>query len=225
MGTANQITDWASLVVIFVALLFSVTRKSPKHLFPIQLYILTSFIFNTLAKISDVLPSNSFNSSFGEIALNINSIFEILFINIFLYTRIKSTYLKLSILFFFFIYISTCCLSWIFKKNSFFTFTPDLFGFESLLITLACFFYISEILKRDSDLNLKTDTDFIITCGILFYFSISIPSFFSWYNLIAMAPEVQSLLLLSNSIFYAILFISFMKAYLCIIQEKKQLSI
>ncbi len=225
MEITSQITDWATLVMILVALFFSIYRKGKKHLLSIQLYILTSLISNTISKISDVAFQNNSHKSIGEIALNINSIFEILLINIFLYTRIKGKFLRILILFFSIFYISVCLFSWHFKENSFYTFTPDLFGIESILIILACLFYISEVIKRDLEINLKKDTDFIITCGILFYFGISIPSFFSWYNLIAMAPKAQNILLLSNSVFYSILFIAFIKAYLCVIPEKKQLFI
>ena len=121
----------------------------------------------------------------------------------------------------FFLYISICVLCWLINDRLFYSFTPDLLGVEGLLITGYCLFYIYEILRSDINTDLKTDANFIVTCGILFYFSLSVPTYFSWYNLHYLAPGFEKITILANSIFYTILFISFIKAYLCPVPNRK----
>ena len=119
------------------------------------------------------------------------------------------------------VYFSICALHWIIKVKGIFTFVPNLFGFEGILIIVPCFFYIYEILKSDSYIDLKNNAHFIVICGILFYFGITIPSYFSWYNLYYLSPQFIKIVIVTNYTFYTILFISFMKAYLCTASEKK----
>jgi hypothetical protein len=175
-----------------------------------------------VAKVFDYNSKNSNHYYVGEVVLNIFSLLEISLLYYFFLTRIKNHKLRITIIFFLITYYSTCILLWTNRENSFYAFSPDLFGIECLLIVIPCFFYIYEILNSDLSINLNSDPNFIITCGILFYFSISAPSYFSWYNLSLMAPNILRILLLSNSIFYAILFFSFMKAYICTIQNPKR---
>jgi hypothetical protein len=221
METANQITDWFSLFVIIGALITSFVYRERKDLLSIRIYILASIIFNLIAKISDYNPQYFGYNFTSEVALNIFSLLEISLLYYFLFTRIKSRKFRITIIFFLFSYYSTCIIFWIMKKNSFYAFSPDLFGIECLLLVIPCLFYIYEILNSDLSINFNTDPNFIITCGILFYFSISVPSYFSWYNLRLIAPSILRILILSNSIFYTILFFSFMKAFICTIPKLK----
>lgn len=215
METANQITDWISLFVIIGALIISFTYRNRRDLLSIRIYIVASFVFNLIAKISDYHSKNSAYSFTGEVALNIFSLLEISLLYYFLFTRIKSHKFRTTMIFLLFTYYSTCILFWTFKKNSLYAFSPDLFGIECFLLAIPCLLYIYEILNSDLSINFNSDPNFIITCGILFYFSISAPSYFSWYNLRLMAPSILRILIISNSIFYAILFFSFMKAFIC----------
>jgi hypothetical protein len=215
MEVANQITDWFSLITIVISLIISVIHRDKKELFPIQIYIVVSLLFNFVAKIFDYYPKNSAHNHLGEVTLNIYSILEIGLLYYFLFVRLVNTKLRTITIFLFIAYPLICMIYWIIRDNSFFTFSPDLFGIECLLIIIPCFFYIYETLRSDLPINLNSDTSFIIICGILFYFSISIPSYFSWYNLRLLEPGIARILILFNSIFYTILFFSFMKAYLC----------
>jgi len=193
-----------------------------KTLVPIQLYIFFSIIFNTIIKVTDIIPQDERTSNIAHIANNIFSLFEISLLYYFLFFRIRRIQFRILIVIFFLLYVTTCGLFWTIKPKSFYSFSPHLFGIEGLLIVIPCFFYIYEILRSDISINLKSDANFIVTCGILFYFSLSIPTYFSWFNLHYNAPGFDKILLLSNSIFYGILFISFMKAYLCNIPKQKQ---
>jgi hypothetical protein len=222
MEIANQITDWFSLIAIIIALIISVIYRNKKELFPIQVYIVVSFVFNFIAKIFDSYPKKSTYNNIGEVALNIYSLLEIALLYYFLFVRIRGNKFRITMILFLTTYLIICATFWTTRKDSFFAFSPDLFGIECLLITIPCLFYIYEILKSDLPINLNYDTNFIITCGILFYFSISLPSYFSWYNLTLIAPGIIRILILFNSFFYSILFFSFMKAYLCPTPKLKQ---
>ena len=193
-----------------------------KQLLPIQLYIFFSIVLSLIIKITDLLPQNSLTTSFAHIAINVFSLLEISLIYYFLYARLAGHWFRILIITFYLTYVSICFIFWTIEPNSFFSFAPFLFGIEGLLITIPCFCYLYEILRSDLLIDLNSNANFIVTCGILFYFSISIPTYLSWYNLHYLAPGIDKLLLISNSISYAILFISFMKAYLCNIQEQKQ---
>jgi hypothetical protein len=59
MEIANQITDWFSLIAIIIALIISVIYRNKKELFPIQVYIVVSFVFNFIAKIFDSYPKKT----------------------------------------------------------------------------------------------------------------------------------------------------------------------
>ncbi len=222
METANQITDWISLSVILGALITSIVYRNRSDLLSIQVYIIASFIFNLIAKVFDFHSKNTAYNHISEVVLNVFSLLEISLLYYFLFTRIKSQKFRITIILFLLAYYSTCIIFWSIKKNSFYAFSPDLFGIECLLLVISCLFYLYEILNSDLSINLNSDPNFIITCGILFYFSVSAPSFFSWYNLRLMAPNILRMLILSNSIFYAILFFSIMKAYICTIPNMKQ---
>jgi len=221
METANQIIDWISLFVIIATLVVSFIYRTWRDLIPIRIYIIASLIFNLIAKISDYYSKNSAYNFTGEVALNIFSLLEIALLYYFLFKRIKSQKFRIIIIIFLLTYYSVCIILWTIKKDSFFAFSPALFGIESFLLAVPCFFYINEILKSDLPINFNSDPNFIVTCGILFYFSISAPSYFSWYNLKLMEPNILRILILSNSIFYAILFFSFMKAFICTIPRLK----
>src|SRR5450432_1040344 len=213
MEIANQIVNWLSLVTIIIAFVISVLYQSRKNLLPIQLYIIVSIVANLILNIFDLLPIKSSYKNIEQVSFNIYSLLEISLIYYFLFIRIKGKWFHITMLISFLIFISICVIGWTFNNKLFFSFAPDLSGVEGLLITVACLFYIYEILKSDLNIDLKSDANFIVTCGILFYFSVSIPTYFSWYNLHYMAPEFQKIIILANSIFYTTLFISFMKAY------------
>ena len=200
----------------------SIIHRDRKNLFPIQLYIIASLIINLLLKIFDYFPENQSFVNLKFAATNIYSLLEISLLYYFFYgiVRIKKYHLVLIILFV--LYILIYVLYWGSKKFSIYSLAPDLYGFENIFIMAPCFFYIFEILKSDLVTNLKTDTNFIVICGILFYFSITAPFYFSYTIWNAILPELNKLFIIFNLSFYSLLFISFTKAYLCPLPEQKQ---
>jgi len=221
MEIANQITNWLSLTVIIIAFIITLYYRNRNNLIPIKLYIIVSILANLVLNIFDSFFSKSPHRNIEQVAFNIYSLLEISLIYYFLFIRIKGKWFRTIMSISVFLYISICILYWLLNHKMFFFFTPDLLGIEGILITVFCLFYIYEILKSDINVDLKSDANFIATCGILFYFSLSIPTYFSWYNLHYLAPGFEKITILANSIFYTILFVSFMKAYICPIPNQK----
>ena len=224
METAIKIMNWITLFVIVVSFVFTVRYPNRKNLFPIKIYIILSVVANLIMNICDSFFPNIHNKIFEQAVFNISCLLEITIIYYFLFIRIKGKWFRVICSISFLLYIAFCILSWLFNNKIFYSFTPDVLGVESLLITGYCLFYIYEILTSDISSDLKTNANFIVTCGILFYFSLSVPTYFSWYNLHYLAPNFEKITILANSIFYIILFITFMKAYLCPIPKQKSLS-
>jgi hypothetical protein len=221
MDFAYKITVFISFLALITAFALSIVNREKKDLFQIKLYILISIVV-TIIDIFCLLAENNISRKIEPAALNIASLFEISLIYNFLFIRIKGSNFRVSIIIFFIIYLSTCTLIWTINKSSIFSFIPVLFGIEGLLITIPCLFYIYEILKSDLHIDIKSDSNFVVTCGILFYFSVSTPIFFSWYTLYYLSPGFNQILIMSNIICYIILIISFMKAYLCPIPDQPQ---
>ncbi len=221
MEITNFIVNWICLLTVIVSCFVSIIYQHRKNLIAIQLYIIVSIFANLVFNICDMFPLDSFCKKIEQVVFNIYTLFEILLIYFFLYYRLTRKGLKKTMLIFLGIYISICCISWIYY-DLFFSFAPDLSGIEGLLITAACAFYLYEIFKSDLHNDLKSDANFIATCGILFYFSVSIPAYFNWYNLHYTTPEFEKIVIFGNSLFYILLFISFMKAYICPIPNQKQ---
>jgi hypothetical protein len=220
MDLAYNLMEWLSLIVVLVVLIISLIYRKKKHLFPIQLYIIASFIFTLFERIIIFFRKNGPNEIGGAL-LNIFSLLELSLLYYFLYLRIKGKGFRISMSIFLITYFTICIRFWTVQANSFFSFWPDLLGLEYLLIVIPCLFYIYEIFKSDLNTDFKANANFIITCGVLFYFSITIPYLFSYYNFYAIAPQFLTLSSLLNSIFYILLFMSFLKAYLCPIPDHK----
>jgi hypothetical protein len=223
MDSAINIVDWFAITIIFITTVVSFIRRNKKGLFPIRLYIVLSLSLNLLSKFLTSLPESYNGKNIEQLIFNINSVVEIFIIYYFLYIRIKGKGLRTSMIILALTYVSTCTFFWKYKKDAIFYFAPALFGIEDLLIIIPCIFYIYEIMKSDLKIDLKSDSYFIVTCGILFYFSVSIPSNLAWYDLYIISPGFDKILILSNNFFYTILILSFLKAFLCPIQEQRQL--
>jgi hypothetical protein len=220
MDTAIHISNWLSLTIIIIAFFITLQNSYKRNLISIKIYIILSIVANLIMNVFDSFFPQAHARNFEQAAFNICCLLEISLIYYFLFTKIKSKKFRAIGSISFLLYISTCVLYWLMNNKIFYSFTPDLLGVEGLLITGYCLFYIYEILRSDTSSDLKTDANFIVTCGILFYFSLSVPTYFSWYNLHYLAPGFEKITILANSIFYSILFVSFIKAYLCPIPNR-----
>jgi hypothetical protein len=220
MELAIKFTEWVLLIIIITTSIISWKHRHNKLLFPILLYILISLALNLFLKIYDFLPKNNTNHDYTLIAINIYSLLEISLLFYFINSITKGAKFRsvMKILYFLFLLIFGIILYE--NHKGFIFYIPYLLGLENLFIIISCFFYMYETFNSDILIDFKSDSKFIVISGILFYFSISIPYFFGAYNIFKIGLfHVFNLL---NLFFYVLLFISFMKAYLCPIQELKQ---
>jgi hypothetical protein len=221
MPLSVKLVEITSLILTCIALFISIVRRENKYLFPIQLYIIICIIV-PIVDLSYSLFANILSLSSLFALHNIQTLLEISLIYYFLHSRLRSQSFRNSIKIFIVVYIAFCLTFWIKKENSFFAFAPDLIGLEGLLISVPCLFYIYEILSNDMNTDLRSNSNFIVACGLLFYFSISIPIFFCWYVLYYLSPGSDKILTITNQIFFTILIVSFMKAYLCPVPDQQQ---
>jgi hypothetical protein len=214
MILVHQLFAFLSLLTSIIAFVLSVINSKRKDLFQIKLYIILT---TAVAAVDIFFYFLKYDTppKIEQAIINIASIFEISLIYNFLFVRIKRRIFRVWIVIFFMVYLSICAFIWTMLKTTFYSFAPDIFGIEGLLITIPCLFYIYEILKSDLHINLNLDSNFIVTCGLLFYFSVSIPNCFSWYILFYLSPGFDKIIITSNILCFIILNISFMKAYLC----------
>ena|GEM_PF-1111047 len=221
MDLAHRIIAFLSFLTLIIAFILSIIYRKKKGLFQIKLYIILSIVV-TIIDIFFFLFKNGSPQKIDQAVINIASIFEVSLIYNFLFVRIKRKIFRISMIVFFIVYLSICTAVWTISKIAFYSFIPDIFGFEGLLITIPCLFYIYEILMSDLHINLNSDSNFIVTCGLLFYFSVSIPNYFSWYTLYYLSPGFEKILVILNISCFIILNISFMKAYLCPLPDQQQ---
>ena len=220
MDLANNLAEWVSLLIIIATAIVSWFHRDNKVLLPIQLYIVVSLALNVLLKITDFLPKSDLKYFYLRPFINIYSIFEISIILYFIRSIISGRRFRTVLFLLYFIFLLAFVFICAKDSNGIFFHTPSLFGVENLLITIACFFYMYEIFKSDENLNFKSDSKFIVVSGMVFYFSISTPFFFGAYNIFRIGLfNVFSLL---NIFYYTLLFISFLKAYLCPFPAQKK---
>jgi hypothetical protein len=220
MELAIKIVDWIFFLTVIASFVVSVRRPGNKDLRPIQVYILMSMLLNTTFKILELFSLKNVNSE--SALINIFSILEISILYYYFFQRISRTTFKIFLQFLLCVYFITCIIFWVVKYKGVSFYSPILFAYEGILVTAACFFYILEIIKSDAYIDLKANKHFIVSCGILFYFGITVPSYLGLYNLYYLDPIFFKLVIISNYIFYTFLFITFMKAYLCIPTEQQQ---
>ncbi len=222
MEIATTITYWISLFSILISLVISFFHGNKKDLISIQLYIIVSFLVNGALKVLEIYSIKKQYEEVESALVNIYSILEISILYYYFFKRITRREFRNSMKILLTIYFTTCSMVWCFDAKGIYYFAPHLFGLEGLLITIACFFNIYEILKSELHFDLRNNPNFIVTCGILFYFGITTPSYLSWYNLFYVAPDAIKIIFVLNYSFYALLFFSFSKAYLCIVPQQKK---
>jgi hypothetical protein len=144
-------------------------------------------------------------------------VLEIAIINSFLFSKMRKHNFRIltalcSVLF----YIA-CSILWFNHPDAFFANVPSLFGIEGIFIAIPSLLLIYEILKSDLTVDLNLNPNFIIASGLLFYFGLSVPIFFYSGNVFFSNDirEIYLFLLFLLLIFYIVLLLTFIKAYLC----------
>jgi hypothetical protein len=220
--TFYRICDFIIFGTTIIALIVSIRYgNSKKYLFPIQLYIIFSLFNGLFLNILEQLPQKNIYYNVANAEINIYSIVEFSIFYYFIHKNIHGKRNKNFLLFLYILYTSFIFFTWLRIHNGIFSSLPSHYGLGNLFITIASLFYIYEILKSDLINDFKTNAKFLVTCGALFYFSTTIPIFFLTNVLYALAPTFITLYNGINELLFSILFISFIKAYLCPSPQQK----
>jgi hypothetical protein len=140
-------------------------------------------------------------------------VIEFSMIYYFFWQVIQSILIRRFLLAITFIYIIIIFYS-ITKVNYFYALPISLFNIQTICILIPCLFHIFELLKNLHIQNLFINPSFWITIGIVLYFYCTLPLFLMLdfaYNKNVNILNVYSI----NYIFYGILYLLTIKAYLC----------
>jgi hypothetical protein len=213
MEILNNILELISIIVMVVTLAFSLIHRNKRNLFIIQLYIIISLIINVLLKILEYQTEKQISLKYASMLIKIYSIIEFTLLCLFFLRLIKGKKSRNTLKILYSIYVSIFFAISIIFKNAIFLNMSPIYGLENIFIAIPALLYIFEMVKSDDIVDLKSSSEFIAVCGILFYFSVTTPYFF--YNHDALRFGLLQLFSLLNTIFYILLFTSFLKAYLC----------
>jgi hypothetical protein len=153
--------------------------------------------------------------------LNLYSILEISLIYLFISRIIVRISIRISMKILYSIYVIFCAIFWLYFPNAITLNIPHLFALEGIMITIICLLYFYEFMKSGLAGDIQENTHFIVICGILFYFSTTVPFYFSSNSLLKISPALRIVSDCINYCFYTTLFLTFIKAYLCPIRVQK----
>ena len=219
-----KIVDLVAPIIIIISLILGIkhrNRYKNKILSPILIYIIISLINGIILTAVSYFTRNDIAPLAISSTINIFNFVEYSIFSYFLYTIITKNIYQRLIIIFYALYNLLSIIIWISTKNGFFTYQPQLYAIESLFLTISCLFYIFEILNSEMEIDFKTDPVFIVVCGILFYCSTMIPIFFFSHIIKVILPEFYTFFDGIVELFYILLFLTFIKAYLCQFQEQK----
>lgn len=220
--TSHYFTDWILTATTLLSLVVSWKRRAHKQLFLIQIYISVSLFTDIFFTLTDLLFSKRiFWSKINCIILNLYSILEISLISLFICNAIERKGFNKTIKIILSIYIVFCISIWLYFPDAITSDLHNLFALEGILIAIFCLLYFYEIIRTGFSTKISEDSNFIAICGILFYFSSSVPYYFSSYNFFDLSADFLIIYDCMNYSFYTVLFLTFIKAYLCPIRIRK----
>ena len=214
-------TDWILTATTLVSLIVSLVHRVHKQLFLIQIYIVASLFIDVLSTITELFFSdNELWLDTDCIVFNLFSILEISIVYLFTAKLINKKETKLVAQILCIVYIFSCVLIWISFPKAIISNTPDLFGLEGILISSICLLYFLDLMHSLPMEGIMKKPDFWVISGILFYFSTTSPLYFVLTGL-KNIPFINIAFTSANYCLYTVLFLTFIKAYLCPIHIQK----
>ncbi len=208
-------SDWIMMGITVAAFVVSIIfRKGDKRLRYITYYIIIALINDSLCVYSELFVMNTrLKRRILSITVSIFLLIEVTIFFIYLYQNISNRKMKnvtIMLLSFFFIF------SYLAIGNSTFYYMSISWAdaLESLCLIIPCLFYFFELFKFPEIAFKKKESFWVIT-GILFYMSASIPIFLLSDYIKKNIPAYFDIVFSLNYILYSILFLLFIKAYLC----------
>ncbi len=220
--TSHYLTDWILTATTLVSFVISWKFRAHKQLFLIRIYIAASLFVDILSSVTELLYPES--KVCGEIyngTINFYSLLEISIIYMFISTITLGKRTRKCMKILYLIYILVCAILWIYFPHAIILNIHHLYSFEGVLITAICLLYFFELIQNDFHTDILENPQFIIICGILFYFSTTVPYYFTSTSLLEISPSFRLIYDCANYLFYTILFLSIIKAFLCPIPIQK----
>ena len=222
MNLVYNIAEIVLTITIIATFIVSlVYRKTKKFLLPMQLYIFISLINGASLTTMNHYINNALYTKIASAEINLFSFLELTIFYYYLYKIILINHYRIIMIVIYMSFTLVCLYMWTAIPNGFYAYLPTLYGLEDLLIIIPGLFYVYESLNSDLEIDFRKNPHFIIVCGILFYFGITIPIFLLNGILNVIAPSFASFYNGINEFLLSILFISFIKAYLCPLPERK----
>jgi hypothetical protein len=110
-------------------------------------------------------------------------------------------------------YFSLIICIWLTKKN--FVESPEiLFVPQAICILFPALYYLIGFLKNPSTIELKDNPRFWVFIGLMLYFGCTLP-FFLLFRILDHSRTIEQRMFAINYIFYGIMFLLIIKAYLC----------
>jgi hypothetical protein len=207
-------TDWIMFCITIIAFGISLRSFHDKRLKILTVYLSGTIIMDALAVFFDAQGLNVGSNEYKyDISLNIYMLFECTTFTFYIFTNLAKSIWKVYTIILYCIFIIFLLIIWNKYPTSFSKYSPQLFAIEGLFIVLFCLFYLYELSK--SSLNLKKQPSFWIITGSIFYFSVTIPYYLLFYSLQNRLPEYLPLVNSLSFILYSILYLFFIKAFLC----------
>lgn len=148
---------------------------------------------------------------------------DILFWTYFFFNQAKKNRLKRFIKIIFLIIGVMIITSFYLKGN----YTPNFFFYSisNLWKSTLCLLYYNSIFSANPNLHLKKDPTFWIVTGIFFYSSLTLPHYsLHFYLKEHLSVELMNNVFAFTNISIVVMHIIFMKAYICILKEEKNLT-
>lgn len=186
-----------------------------KHLY---IYPFASLTETTLSSFLNMDSSQTFHSQLRELLVNIFLATELVCIYVFFIRLFKSSIIKKVLYATMFAYLAVSIFL-ILIQGSFIISASYMFVPQAILILIPGFLYLFGLLNYPAQCELKNEPAFWIVTGLILYFGGTLPLFllnmqFNFSNLLD--RTVYTI----NFYCYGILFLLFIKAYLC---KKKEI--
>jgi hypothetical protein len=204
-------TDWIMFVVLIIAFIISLKyHKRSKELRIITYYLGASVLEDSINTYFDLVKKNTLVL---YTTLGLFLIVEFIIFCIYLYNAISSRRMRAIMKFFYWTFLALLLFSWIKWKS---IDVPQLaYVVEALYLIVPCLVYFYELFTGSKLVFLKSHPSFWIVTGILFYNSCSLPLFLLIEYFNRKAPTYANILFSLNYILYSILYLLFLRAYLC----------
>lgn len=204
-------TDYLGIAINIVAFIIGLTRyKESKELRIITYYLGVSIVNSIIGSYFELFQNNLF---VGQATAGILSVTEFVIFCSYLYKTITSRKMRLVIKFFYWTFPAFLFWGWIKIKQI--GIPGEVYVLDAFYMISPCLVYFYELFNTEKIVPLKNLPPFWIITGILFYNACSLPIFLLEGYFIKNSLLYSDITFTINYMLYNILYLLFIKAYLC----------